>query len=622
MVACRQSAVNVVVGMRPLHALAALLALTSCRSTAPSGGATTSTGTSTGASTGAATSVATDGTTDAGTADSTSGAETGQGALPPTPTLVSPADGAVEVGIETELCWNLVEDPDGDALRYRVVVDDVELAQGVTGDEGYEGPCTPPLSLIYEHTYRWHVEAFEVDDPTRASDPSAEWTFTTDDDGVSTTVFDDDFSEDLGWEVGGDASTGAWVRGEPDPASDGGQSSQLGRCSSGDECYYTGDNPDGLADQADVSGGSTVLTSPSFDLGGAAAATIQLGRFFYKSDVASGPGLRVELLVPDAEGELIAYPLELLEQATADAPANVWTPVEYAACDAPMADGARVRITATDEGLGILEAAIDDVSVHAHNNATVCDSGEGGICDPTQGDSACPDSLLCCARNVLNDGVYRCGAAVAGLDFDSPPESVDDPGNGAIGCDAPDLIVDPIWIEAAFNDILIEDDTCELLEGCVGGTGWRTIMRFTTAVPNIGSRDLVLGIPANNPDVFHYSECHTHYHFDHFADYQLLDGETVVGLGHKQAFCMLDTISWAWPFELSKFDCANQGISRGFTDHYESGLPCQWIDVTDVPPGDYTLRIELNPTRAGDAYPLLNERDYANNVLEVGVTVP
>lgn len=548
--------------------------------------------------------------------DASDDVDTGLGSGPPTPALVSPTDGATEVPIVTALCWDVVDDPDGDDVRYRVFVDDVELSQGITGEEGYEGPCTAPLDLSYERTYRWHVRAFEVDDPDRASDDSAEWTFTTVGDGVSTTVFEDDFSEDLGWQIDGKA-TGAWIRGVPNLATDGSETSQPGRCVAGD-CYLTGQNPDGLPDQADVSGGSTILTSPAFDLRGASAATIQLSRFFYKSAVASGPMLAVELLVPDDDsGELVAYPLEMLE-----ATANLWTPVEFATCDVPMRSDSRLRITATDDGPGILEAAIDSVSVHAHQDDVVCSDGDGAICDPVMGDAACPDPLICCASNVLNDGVYRCGGAVAGLDFDAPPKSVDDPGNGPLGCNGPDLIVDPSLIEPMFTDILVQDDTCELLEGCVGGTGWRTVMLFTTAVPNIGSSDLVLGIPANNPDVFHYSECHDHHHFDHFADYQLLDGDAEVASGHKQAFCMLDTGSWAWPFELPKFDCGNQGISRGFTDQYEAGLPCQWIDVTDVTPGEYTLRIELNPTRAGDAYPLLAERDYANNTLELGVTVP
>jgi hypothetical protein len=147
-------------------------------------------------------------------------------------------------------------------------------------------------------------------------------------------------------------------------------------------------------------------------------------------------------------------------------------------------------------------------------------------------------------------------------------------------------------------------------------------MRFTVGTPNIGARDLVMGIPANNPELYHYSECHDHYHFDEFARYELrADGE-VVTRGHKQAFCMLDTISWAWPNALPQFDCANQGISRGFTDVYESDLPCQWIDVTDVPPGDYKLFISLNNPRPGSLLPVLSERDYSNNTLEVPVTIP
>ena len=85
---------------------------------------------------------------------------------------------------------------------------------------------------------------------------------------------------------------------------------------------------------------------------------------------------------------------------------------------------------------------------------------------------------------------------------------------------------------------------------------------------------------------------------------------------------MLDTTSWAWPNELPKFDCANQGISRGFSDWYEAGLPCQWIDISGVPAGDYILRITLNQPRPDTALPVLNERDYGNNMLEAVITIP
>ncbi|MEZ4430654.1 MAG: lysyl oxidase family protein, partial [Nannocystaceae bacterium] len=352
------------------------------------------------------------------------------------------------------------------------------------------------------------------------------------------------------------------------------------------------------------------------------AATVQLRRFFYKSAQGPGPALTIELLTPnpDADDGYDAHLLERLDQPTSAAPENLWTPREYAVCDAPLTAGARLRVTAEDPGVGVLEAAIDAVSVHAHATPAICGAGEGAFCDP-QG-LTCPNELLCCAQGVVNDGVHRCAAPVPGLDFESPPPSPDDPGNGPLGCDAPDLIVDGAWIDPIFTDILVDQDTCEWAEGCLGWTGWRSLMLFTVATPNVGARDLVMGIPANHPELYHYSDCHDHYHFDDFARYELRAGDEVIAPGHKQAFCMLDTVSWAWGLAQPKFDCANQGISRGFSDFYDAGLPCQWIDITDVPPGDYTLRVSLNQPPSYAALPTLNERDYANNTLEVPVTIP
>jgi hypothetical protein len=592
-----------------------------CTKPPPPAGSESGTGTSTSTST----SASTDTDTDADAGDGDPSTETGQGELPPVPSLLSPVDGASDLPLELELCWELVDDPDGDPVRYHVYVDDTLLEDGVLGDEGHEGPCIGPLLFAHGRTYTWQVEAFEAADPTRSSGKSELWSFSTIGDGLSELVFADGFDEDLGWEISGVVNTGAWVRGDPVAASDGEPTSQPAACAGGSSCFFTGQNPLGVADDADVSGGTTILLSPSFDLGDAAAATIELSRFFYKSGLEPGPSLVVELLVPNELGPdgYDAYVLEQLDSPTSALADNRWTPREYAACGLPMLDGSRLRISASDTGAGILEAAIDSVAVRAFDDAGFCNAGLGGRCDPAQPDS-CPVDLSCCSQGPLNVGVYRCTEPVAGLDYQSPPASPDDPGNGAIGCDAPDLIVDTSVIEPLiFTDIFIDQATCELLEGCVATTGWRHVMLFAVSTPNIGSKDLALGVPANHPELFHYSDCHNHYHFDEYARYELRDADAnVVARGHKQAFCMLDTLSWAWPFELGKFDCTNQGISRGFYDTYDSGLPCQWVDVTDVPPGDYTLRIALNQPREDQALPVLNERDYANNVVEVPVVIP
>ena len=99
--------------------------------------------------------------------------------------------------------------------------------------------------------------------------------------------------------------------------------------------------------------------------------------------------------------------------------------------------------------------------------------------------------------------------------------------------------------------------------------------------------------------------------------YTLLDdaGE-VVANGHKQAFCLIDWNSWAWPQDSdNQYTCSNQGIQMGWQDVYGGNLDCNWIDITDVPPGDYVLRVHFNP----DA--LLEDDDLTNNEAFVGVTI-
>ena len=58
----------------------------------------------------------------------------------------------------------------------------------------------------------------------------------------------------------------------------------------------------------------------------------------------------------------------------------------------------------------------------------------------------------------------------------------------------------------------------------------------------------------------------------------------------------------------------NQGISVNCGDLYARHLDCQWIDISDVPPGTYILRQSLNPDK------LTAETDYRNNVVECTLT--
>ncbi|HEV7554441.1 MAG TPA: lysyl oxidase family protein [Kofleriaceae bacterium] len=167
------------------------------------------------------------------------------------------------------------------------------------------------------------------------------------------------------------------------------------------------------------------------------------------------------------------------------------------------------------------------------------------------------------------------------------------------------------------NDIFTADD-CEIAEACVGGTGERRLLRFDTVTPNYGDGDLVLGAPpppGQSNDIFVWSPCHMHHHVANYATFELLDGSDVIVAGHKQGFCLEDTEEER-PGNASRgYSCKYQGISVGWADVYSKYLPCQWIDVTGVPSGTYTLHLIVNPLQ------VFPETDYTNNEFSMQVSI-
>jgi Lysyl oxidase len=165
------------------------------------------------------------------------------------------------------------------------------------------------------------------------------------------------------------------------------------------------------------------------------------------------------------------------------------------------------------------------------------------------------------------------------------------------------------------NDNFAADD-CVVMEGCVNAPGSRILLRFDTVTANRGAHDLVVGVPPppgqSNP-VFQWSACHMHHHFANYTSYELVNSTGVVITGRKQAFCLEDGEQVQPGAPATGYSCDNQGISRGWADVYTRYLPCQWIDVTGVPSGSYTLRVILNPAH------VIPESDYTNNVFTVPV---
>lgn len=82
-----------------------------------------------------------------------------------------------------------------------------------------------------------------------------------------------------------------------------------------------------------------------------------------------------------------------------------------------------------------------------------------------------------------------------------------------------------------------------------------------------------------------------------FANFDVIDANgTKVAEGHKASFCLED--NQCQQGIQPKFACANygdQGISVNCSDIYRYNIDCQWIDITEIDTGLYTLKISINP---------------------------
>lgn len=160
--------------------------------------------------------------------------------------------------------------------------------------------------------------------------------------------------------------------------------------------------------------------------------------------------------------------------------------------------------------------------------------------------------------------------------------------------DGPDLtVLQSVLISSIYYQTRSNTSACYINEGCMNGYGTREVIRFTTHIRNIGNQDYFIGAPASDPSQFEWDECHGHYHYEGYAEYLLYDvNGATIPIGFKNGFCVLDLECSGGG--TAKFSCGNMGITAGCGDIYNSGLSCQWVDITDVPAGTYTLVVRVN----------------------------
>lgn len=182
-------------------------------------------------------------------------------------------------------------------------------------------------------------------------------------------------------------------------------------------------------------------------------------------------------------------------------------------------------------------------------------------------------------------------------------------------CQGPDLAFDSL---SFINSLALTTHTtsgCDIAEDCVTGYGQRYVIRFSSKIDNIGTADYYIGTPTANPDQFNVVNCHGHTHYEGYGDYRLYDMDgNIIPAGHKNGFCVMDLCGFG------QYNCGNMGISAGCYDVYGAGTQCQWIDITDVPEGDYRIAVIINSQHRPDALGR-NEINYLNNALQVCVHI-
>ncbi|XP_051929644.1 lysyl oxidase-like 5a [Hippocampus zosterae] len=188
----------------------------------------------------------------------------------------------------------------------------------------------------------------------------------------------------------------------------------------------------------------------------------------------------------------------------------------------------------------------------------------------------------------------------------------------------PDLIPDPYYIQAAsyIQRVQMFALRCAAEENCLSRSAYhprvseldfRVLLRFPQRVKNQGTVDF---LPKKPRHKWEWHSCHQHYHsMEAFSNYDLLDTSNgrKVAEGHKASFCLEDTSCDRGIRRRFACTAHTQGLSPGCYDTYHANIDCQWIDITDVPPGNYTLQVTVNP------YKLVEESDFSNNVAKCDI---
>ncbi len=174
---------------------------------------------------------------------------------------------------------------------------------------------------------------------------------------VQSAFVSDNFETDNGWSVSGSVSDGAWERGIP--LGGGLRADPLADYDGSGRCWLTANR----AGDSDVDGGSTTLTSPTFNLTGLVEPYVSYARWYSNAE-GGGPRSDVMTIEVSSNGGTSWVNLETVgpdQFSTNPQISGGWHLRSFRIADhVPLTTQFRTRFTAADLGGGsVVEAAID-----------------------------------------------------------------------------------------------------------------------------------------------------------------------------------------------------------------------------------------------------------------------
>ena len=140
---------------------------------------------------------------------------------------------------------------------------------------------------------------------------------------------------------------------------------------------------------------------------------------------------------------------------------------------------------------------------------------------------------------------------------------------------------------------------------------------FLPSVSELNPERAHVDEPSTGEMLYVSADGHHHWHLQRIAKYSLWNSARTaeVAPSQKVGFCLTDSqhvepgvgpvsavyADNTYPFQdfcqryRPEATSVFEGISRGWRDAYTSGLAYQWVDVSDVQPGEYWLREDVNP---------------------------